>query len=185
MSTLENTIDRVPERSRPLLRSLHEAVGMVPNLAAAMAESPELLQGFLAVREIYRNGTFTPAEIEVLSLTAAYENGCTWCMAFHTMMARNEGLPDETVSALRAGQAPADEKLRALSNLARAMVRNRGDVSGPVFDGFLAAGYAKAQALEVILGMSFSLLANYAGHLMTPTLDWPLQAHAWQRTDNS
>jgi AhpD family alkylhydroperoxidase len=154
---------------------------MIPNLAAAMAESPELLQGFLAIREIYANGTFTPAEIQVLSLTAAYENDCAWCMSFHTLMARNDGVPDEAVEALRAGHAPADKKLGALSNLARAMVRNRGNVSGPVFDRFLAAGYTKPQALEVVLGMSFSLMANYAGHLTNPALDPSLQAHAWQR----
>jgi hypothetical protein len=58
-------------RDKPLLKSLKENLGMVPNLAAAMSESPQLLAGFLSVREIYTGGTFTPAEIQVLSLTAS------------------------------------------------------------------------------------------------------------------
>ena len=182
MSTIEiPAIDRAPERSKPLLRDLHAAVGMVPNLAAAMAESPELLKGFLAVREIYQNGTFTPAEIQVLSLAAAYENDCAWCMAFHTLMARNEGVPDEATDALRAGRLPTDRKLRALADFARAIIGGRGNVPAPILEKFLGAGYTKAQALEVVLGMSFSLMANYAGHLTNPSLDVPLQAHSWQR----
>jgi AhpD family alkylhydroperoxidase len=182
MSTIENPkIDRAPERSKPFLRALNASAGMVPNLAAAMAESPELLQGFLAVRDIYSKGTFTPAEIQVLSLTAAYENDCAWCMAFHTLIGRNDGVPDEALDALRAGRAPTDRKLRALSEFARTMIRNRGDVTAAVNEQFFAAGYTKPQALEVVLGMAFSLMANYAGHLTDPPLDPPLEAHAWQR----
>jgi hypothetical protein len=44
---------------------LQESVGFVPNLAAAMAESPKLLNGFLAVRQCYEGGSFTPGEIQV------------------------------------------------------------------------------------------------------------------------
>jgi AhpD family alkylhydroperoxidase len=35
--------------------------------------------------------TFTDAEIQMLSLVAAFENDCSWCMAFHTAMAHAEG----------------------------------------------------------------------------------------------
>ena len=44
-----HTIDSAPERSKQLLQAVKQAVGMVPNLAAGMAESPQLLEGFLAV----------------------------------------------------------------------------------------------------------------------------------------
>jgi len=32
-----------------------------------------------------------------------------------------------------------------------------------------------------VLGMAFSLMANYAGHFVNPPLDQPLEAHAWHR----
>ena len=35
-----HSIETAPKDSQPLLRSLKENVGMIPNLAAAMAESP-------------------------------------------------------------------------------------------------------------------------------------------------
>ncbi len=175
-----HSIDSAPQDSRPLLRELKESVGMVPNLAAAMAESPQLLKGFLAVRDVYQGGTFTPAEIQVLSLTAAFENGCTWCMAFHTMLARKDGVSQESVDALREGRSPVEPRPGALSDFARQMVRRRGAVSDADLERFLDAGFTRAQALEVVLAMGFSLMANYAGHLADAPLNEPMKPYAWQ-----
>jgi AhpD family alkylhydroperoxidase len=175
-----HSIDTAPEASKPLLRGMKESLGMIPNLAAAMAESPQLLQGFLAVREIYQGGTFSPAEVQVLSLTAAYENGCAWCMAFHTLMARKEGVSQESIDALRDGRSPVEPRLGALSDFARAMVHRRGAVESAGVERLCNAGYTRAQALEVVLGMAFSLMANYAGHLAEAPLDEPLKPYAWQ-----
>ena len=179
------TLDTVPERSKPLLDTLRQTVGMVPNLAAGMGTSPELLEGFLTLRRIYQSGTFTGAEIQMLSLAAAYENDCGWCMAFHTVMAHAEGVAPEHVEALRAGRDPDDDYLGPMRELAREMVRRRGAVAPETVQRFFDAGFSPAQALEVVLGMAVSLMANYAGHLLNPSLDAPLQAHAWRRTAGS
>ena len=180
MSTYQiHGVDTAPEGSRPLLQGLQQNLGMIPNLAAAMSESPELLKGFLSVREIYQGGTFTPVEIEVLSLTAAFENNCAWCMTFHTRMAGKAGVSPESIEALREGRSPVEPRLAALSDFAREMVRRRGAVGASALERFHGAGYTRAQALEVVLGMGFSLMANYAGHLTDAPLDEPLKPHAW------
>ena len=180
-----HTLESAPDRSKPLLEALRQNVGMVPNLAAGMASSPELLEGFLTLRRIYANGTFTAAEIQMLSLVAAYENDCGWCVAFHTAMARSEGVALEHIDALRAGGDPDDDYLGPLCEFARAMVRGRGAVSLETLNRFVHAGVSPQQALEVVLGMAFSLMANYAGHLVNPTLDAPLEAHGWHRPSES
>lgn len=176
-----HTLESAPEGSKPLLAGLRENLGMIPNLAAAMAESPPLLESFLTVRGIYHHGTLNEQEIEVLSLTAAFENGCDWCMAFHSMQAKRVGLPPESLEALRAGRSPLDPRLAALSDFAREMVRARGDVSSSGLERFQAAGFTRAQALEVVLGMGFSLLANYAGHLAAAPLNEAMKPHAWRK----
>jgi AhpD family alkylhydroperoxidase len=174
-----HTLDSAPEASREPLRQLQGRVGMIPNLAAAMAESPELLKGFLAVQGIYFQGTFTAAEIQVLSLTAAYENGCAWCVAFHTAMALKEGVSRATVDALRAGGPPVEPRLAALSDFARGMLRARGAVDEDDVSCFCDSGFTQRQALEVVLGMAFSLMANFAGHLAAVPVDDPFKPHAW------
>ena len=142
-----HTLESAPEMAADGLRTLQSAVGLIPNLAATMAESPALLNGFLALRELYATTGFSAGEVQVLSLTAAYENDCAWCVAFHTAMALKEGVDRDAIDALRQGTAPTDERLAALSSFARAMVRNRGAVDTPALQAFLAAGYRSGRRL--------------------------------------
>jgi AhpD family alkylhydroperoxidase len=176
-----HTIDTAPEESRETLRTVQETLGMIPNLAAAMAESPTLVRAFFAVRETYSQGTLSPIDIQVLSLTNAFENGCEWCMAFHSAVALKEGLSKKALEALRAGRAPEDRRLGALSDLSRAMVRNRGEVSEQDLKAFYAAGFSRAQALEVVLGVAFSVMANFSEHLVHAPLGAAFEPHAWSR----
>jgi AhpD family alkylhydroperoxidase len=174
-----HTPESAPEAAADALRTLQASVGVIPNLAAAMAESPALVTAFLTLRELYAKTGFSPAEVQVLSLTAAYENQCAYCMAFHTAMALKDDVPRDDVDALRRGAAPAEPRLAALSRFARVMVQNRGRVDRESVDAFLAAGYSKRQALDVVMGMAFSLMANYAGHITQAPLDAFLEPLAW------
>jgi alkylhydroperoxidase family enzyme len=178
-----HTIETAPQASKRLLQNLKDTLGMIPNLAASMSESPELLQGFLAIRRILSSGTFTPGEIQVLSLTNAFENGCRYCMALRSAFALKEGVSTETVDALRAGRSPQQPRLEALSDFSRALVKGRGHVGDEGLRQLLAAGYTKAQALEVVLGVAVSILPNFAHHLTLCPLDQALSAQAWTRAD--
>jgi AhpD family alkylhydroperoxidase len=177
-----HTVDTAPERSRPLLRDLEGAVGMIPNLAAAMAESPELLTGFLSIRNIFYSGTFKADEIQVLALTNAFENGCKYCMALHSALALRQGVSKQTVEALRAGRSPHEPTLKALSEFSRALVKHRGHVTEDHLEPLLAAGYSKAQALEVVLGVAVSILPNFAHHITQCPLDKVFEPHVWTKT---
>ena len=42
-----HTLESAPETAADALRTLQSTIGLIPNLAAAMAESPALLNGFL------------------------------------------------------------------------------------------------------------------------------------------
>ena len=175
-----HTVESAPEQSREALGNLARSVGMIPNLAAGMAESPSLLRGFLSVRELYQGSALSGAEIQVVSLTAAYENECAWCMAFHSLMAHSEGVSSDDAELLRSGQSPGDTRLGALSTFARAMLQRRGAVSADQLQRFIDAGYSPRHALDVVLGLAFSLMANYAGHLVHPALDAPFVPYEWK-----
>jgi len=180
-----HTIDTAPEDSRETLRHVTKTLGMIPNLAAAMAESPTLLRSFFAVRDLYAQGSMRRIDIEVLSLTNAFENGCEWCMAFHSAAALREGLSKEDLARLRAGEAPVDARLQVLSDFSRSMVRNRGAVSEQDLEAFYAGGFTKAQALEVVLGAGFSVMSNFSGHLADAPLGLAFEPHAWTKPDGA
>jgi AhpD family alkylhydroperoxidase len=178
-----HTVDTAPEASKPLLQNLHNAMGMIPNLAASMSESPELLKGFLTIREIFYGGSFTPAEIQVLALTNAFENGCRYCMALHSSFALKAGVSKETVTALRTGRSPREPRLGALSEFSRTLVKHRGHVRGDDLQRFITAGYSKGQALEVVLGVAVSILPNFAHHITQCAIDAVFDQYTWTTTE--
>ena len=66
-----HSFETAPEASRPALQGLQQALGLVPNLAATMATSPTLINGFVGVFGRFAQGSFTGAERQVLLLSNA------------------------------------------------------------------------------------------------------------------
>jgi len=92
------------------------------------------------------------------------------------------GVPEDVVTALRAGKEPADAKLAALAAFTLAVVKDRGWVAdSPALARLLAAGYSKEQALEVVLGVVQKTLSNYANHLLKTPLNSQFESERWQR----
>ena len=86
------------------------------------------------------------------------------------------------VEALRKRQTLHDYKLDALATFTRAVVKNRG-MAGSALDHFLAAGYTRAQVLEVVLGVAMKTLSNYTNHIIDVPLDAAFQAEVWNKND--
>lgn len=180
MSTFDvYTLESAPEASRPALERLKDRVGLIPNLAAAMSESPTLIDAFVTLHGIYHGGSFSAVERETISLTNAVANECSWCVAAHSTFAQKANVAPDAVEALRAGRLPEDPRLEALSAFARKMTTTRGRIDEADLEAFLSAGYTRAQALEVVVGVAVSVLANYANHLVDAPLDAFLQPQAW------
>ena len=172
-------IDDAPENSRSVLRSFKEAFGFVPNIAGAMAGSPTLINGFISVFQNAHAGSFSEPQIQVLLLTNAVTNACSWAVAFHTHLALQQGIAPEDVSAIRLGLLPRDAKHAALSGFAKGLIECRGHIEDARSQAFYAAGFTRAQVLEVILVVAASTITNYLGTVAQPPLEDAFQEHAW------
>jgi alkylhydroperoxidase family enzyme len=175
-----HTLDSAPERSKPALKQLQSAFGMIPNIAGAMATSPVLINSLVGLFGNVHGGSFTEAQVQTVLLTDAVTNASTWAVAFHTALALKEGIDPSDVEAIRAGRLPKDSKPAALSALAKTMIEKRGRLSDQDVDRFLAAGFGKDHALEVIAIVAASTITNYTGSITKPPLEAPFQAHAWE-----
>ncbi len=174
-----HTIESAPDGAKQSLEFLQKAFGMIPNLAATMASSPSLVNTFVAAQGQFGGETFTGGERQVLLLTNAVTNECSWAVAFHSAMALKQGVAAAEVDAIRERRLPSDPRLAALSSLTRQLIDNRGHLDEGDMVAFLGAGFDRAQLLEVITGVAISTMANYAGNIAQPPLDQPFQAHAW------
>jgi AhpD family alkylhydroperoxidase len=174
-----HTIDSAPERSKPAMRQLQSAFGMIPNIAGAMATSPVLINSLVGMFGNVHGGSFTEAQVQAVLLTDAVTNACDWAVAFHTALALKEGIDPADVHAIREGRSPEDHELAALSVLARTLIERRGRLSGQDVENFVAAGFGEDLLLEVIGIVAASTITNYTGSVTKPPLEAPFQAHAW------
>ncbi|MFL9870907.1 carboxymuconolactone decarboxylase family protein [Paraburkholderia megapolitana] len=174
------TLDSAPEQSKPALNGLAQAFGMVPNIAGAIAGSPRLINGLVVVFQQAHSGIFTEAEVQTLLLTNAVTNAATWPVAFHSFLALKEGLSEVDVQAIRERRLPQDDKLAALSRLARTLIEKRGRVSDEDVAAFTAAGFEASRVLDVILVVAASTMTNYTASVTQPPLEELFQSHAWQ-----
>jgi AhpD family alkylhydroperoxidase len=172
-----------PEDARPILEGIQKELGFVPNLYAGLANAPAALEAYLALSKYFEKTSLSPIEKQVVLLAVSVANGCDFCVAAHSMVAKNvTGVPEPVVTALREDKLPEDTKLAALTEFTRAVVAERGWVADhPAQARFLEAGYNRTQALEVLLGVAQKTLSNYANHLLETPLNSVLEGERWSR----
>lgn len=173
--------DTTPPEVQPLMAELYKKLGYIPNLYAGLAAAPTVLKAALELSTAFSHTSLTQQEQVVVSLAASVENGCEFCVAAHSFVARHVAkLEDASIAALRAGHALHDPKLEALARFTRHVVNQRGWVAGSVLQAFLEAGYSHAQVLEVILGVALKTLTNYANHMLHTPLNPQLSSERWE-----
>lgn len=176
-----HTIETAPEASKEALIHAKKTFGLIPNLEGILAEAPAVLKGGMALWDLFETTSFTLIEQQVIYLAANYEHDCRYCMAAHSGLAKMIGMAPEDIEALRKGQPLTDPKLQALRLFTQRMIEARGWVSDPEIEEFLAAGYAKQQVLEVILGIAVKIIHNYTNHIAKTPLDKAFQPYAWSK----
>lgn len=172
-----HTVQTAPEASRAGLESIGAAFGFVPNLAGVMSSSPALLSSYLATQDsIQELGTLSPTEVNVIQLTMSVENQCRYCVSGHTLAGKMFfQTPDEVMDAIRAGEPIADAKLRALRDFTLSVATQQGRVTDAELEQFLAAGYDRAQALEVVASIAAKMMSNFTNQLVSTPLDEAMQ----------
>jgi AhpD family alkylhydroperoxidase len=175
-----HTIASAPEKSKPALEWLQQAFGVLPNLPAVIANSPKLIISLVGLFQQVHSPGLTEAENQIVLLTDAVTNSCTYAVAFHTALALQQGISSEETDAIRERRVPSDKRFAALSTLAKTLIEKRGHLSEQELDSFIAAGFTREQVLEVVAIVAASTITNYAGTIANPPLEEPFRQYAWR-----
>jgi AhpD family alkylhydroperoxidase len=178
-----HTKETASPASAELLANAEKAYGFIPNLLGVMAESPALIQAYMAIGKIFEESSFSPTERQVVILTASRFNECRYCMAAHSVVAGMQNIPADIIEAIRNDEPITDTRLEVLRTTVSILVEQRGWLSEEETTAFLAAGYTKAQLLEVIVGISYKTLSNYVNKVAEAPLDDAFAAGAWAPFD--
>jgi AhpD family alkylhydroperoxidase len=174
-----HAIESAPDQSKAALQELQKTFGFIPNIAGAMATSPVLINSLVGLFQKVHGGSFTEPQIQVLLLTNAVTNACSWAVAFHTALALKQGVDRADVDTIRHGGAPKDAKHAALSTLAKKLIETRGRLNAEDVDAFIAAGFTEEHTLEVVAVVAASTITNYTGSVTKPLVEEPFQPHLW------
>lgn len=182
MTFPRHTTDSAPQAAREALVAAERSMGFIPNLYAHLAEAPAVLDAYLGLSKQFDLTSLSPAERQVVLLAASVENGCEFCVEAHSMLASGPArVPTDVVESLRSRQAPPDDRLAALANFTREVVRERGSVHGEATERLLQTGYTPQQALEVVLGVAMKTLSSYANHLTGTEANAEFARFAWHQ----
>lgn len=116
-----------------------------------------------------------------MQIVAARTHGCSFCVAGHTALALNKArLSPDLVTAVREGRTLAEPRLEAVARFTEAVIATRGKVEDAALAAFEAAGFERAQALDVILSVSLASLCNFANNFAQPPLNAELSAYRFE-----
>ena len=179
MSIEPATIETATGQTKDLLQSARTRLGFVPNMYGYMGKLPGVLAGYMSTYDAFRSTAgFTPAEQETVFLTISRLNGCTYCMAAHSMLAdKMSGVAPDALAALRNGDPQPDPKLNALVTFVTEMVEHRGNPGKEAIDAFLAAGYGEEHVMGVILAIACKTFSNYVNHIAGTPVDEAFAAY--------
>lgn len=76
-------------KAAELLADVQKTLGLTPNMTKVMANSPALLQGYLALSGALAGGVLPTGVRERLAIATAEYNGCAYCLSAHTYIGAN------------------------------------------------------------------------------------------------
>ena len=91
--------DTATGESKQLFARVKSALGVIPNMTKVMANSPALLDGYLALAGALTNGKLDAGTRELIAITVAEVNGCEYCLSAHTYIGANVAKLDASLDA--------------------------------------------------------------------------------------
>ena len=177
-----HSLDSAPSASVPVLEGIREQIGVAPNLACAIAESPVALGAFDDLRRAAAATSIDPVHREVAGLATGVVVDNQYGVAFHSTMLVNLGVAVDDIARMRSGQPPSDTETAVVHGLATELASGRGKVDEETIEQAMAIGYTPESILELATEVHFAslvgLVDNLAGRV---ELDEFLQPQAWSK----
>ena len=165
------TRDQVSENNQAIFDNMLKAFGTVPNLYATFALNDTALADYLALQN--RKSTLSNKEKEVINLVVSQVNQCEYCLPAHTMISKMQGFTDEQILEIRRAAISFDDKFDALAKFVKETTVNRGRPSESAAEVLYAAGYTKANVIDIIIMIGDKIISNYLHNFTKIPVDWP------------
>lgn len=165
------TIENAPEASKEILNGFQKKMGKVINIFKVMANAPSALKTYLGMDAALQDKALDNAIAERIALTIATVNGCEYCTAAHSYLAKG-ALSDEEITNARKGKS-SDAKAQAAMDFAVAVMKTAGKVSDDELAKVKAAGFSDREILEIVAIITLNFFTNVINNVAQTTVDFP------------
>lgn len=164
--------EEVSETNQAIFNNLEKGLGFVPNLYATFSYSETALADYLTLQN--RKSTLKAKEREVINLVVSQVNECLYCLSAHTTLGKMNGFTDEQILEIRSGSASFDPKLNALTRFVKNIMINRSKPEQQVVESLFAAGYTKANLIDIIITIGDKVISNFLHGTTQIPIDFPV-----------
>ncbi|NIR91698.1 MAG: carboxymuconolactone decarboxylase family protein [Gammaproteobacteria bacterium] len=158
--------------AKALLERIWEETGMVPALLRAMAHSPAVLDGYLAIQERLDGGALDTRLRYHIALSVSQANGSEYCVAAYSALGKAAGLSEEAVRDARRASSP-DRRTDTVLKFARALQSGAGQAISRHLPRLRDVGLGDTEIVEVVAHVMIVSLANALYHVSDVAVDFP------------
>lgn len=160
-------------KTKELLDAVKHKLGLVPNMTKVMANSPAVLDGYLAFSGAL-NASSIPVKLrEQIAIVTAQTNACNYCLSAHSAIGKMVGLTPDEIGASRNAGSP-EAKTAAALQFARRLAQTGGTLSASDFESVRKAGWNDREIAEIIGAVALNLFTNVFNKSAETEIDFPL-----------
>lgn len=159
-------------RTKQLFDGVEQAFGMVPNAVRVMANSPAVLESFLAFSKAIGNAQIGEKLHNQVKLSTSESNSCDYCTSILAAVGPSAGLSADDILAGRTASA-ADARTDAALKFATAVLDSRGKVSDEQLAAVRTVGFGDAEIVEIVTSVVMGCFTNFLNNVAATELDVP------------
>ncbi len=158
--------------ARALLEHIWEETGMMPTLLRVIANSPAVLEGFLAMQECLDAGVLDKRLRYQIALAVSQANGSEYCVAAFSALGKAEGLSEEALRDARQANSP-NRRTDAALKFAQALEGRPGQGLDRYLTRLHTVGFNYTEIAEIVAHAVLVSLSNYFYHVSRIEMDFP------------
>ncbi len=159
-------------KTQEIFSSIRKRIGRVPNMMSTMAVSTPVLEAYLAFSDSLSRGSLDLRTRESIALMISEVNGCQYCLAAHSVIAKAAKLPEAEVLASRSGHSD-DLKIDAALRFARKLLAQAGVLEAQDWSEARQAGWTDQALVEIIANVALSSFTNTFNNATGVDIDFP------------
>ncbi len=171
------SVESATGSNKDIFAALQKGLGMVPNMAKVMANSPAVLQSWAQFNGALGTAKLSPQIREQIALLTAEANACTYCLSAHSALGKMVGLSQAQIDGARNRES-SDPRTAAALKFARSVIDLRGGVGVSDISAVRAAGFSDAEIAEIVGAVALNVFTNFFNRAFDVDVDFPrVEAH--------